>query len=199
MSEVFYNTPMQIDLRKQRVLHAIRYFARNTEYCGKIKLFKLLYLLDFQHVAETGKPVTGLDYEAWKFGPVPVQVMEMWEDLENGTVEGCYVCPERVHDFVRQTIKVAPDASFDENLFSRRELRIMREMAERYRQTASPEMIDVTHQENGAWDKVWQNGKGAFKPIPYALAIPEESPAASILLEIQQDYQSRQKALQNIS
>ncbi len=185
-------------LSQKRLFNVIRYFARNTEHCGKIKLFKLLYLLDFQHVSETGKPVTGLDYEAWKFGPVPIQVMEMWEDLESGTVEGCHVVPEQVHDFVRQTIKVDPDAGFEERLFSRRELRIMQELAEKYQQTVSPEMIDVTHQENGAWDKVWQNGKGAFQAIPYELGIPEENPYADVLREIHKEYQTRQNAIQSL-
>ena len=51
------------------------------EACGKIKLFKLLYLLDFEHFRQTGKSATGLEYQAWKFGPVPIELMEEWEDL----------------------------------------------------------------------------------------------------------------------
>ncbi len=183
-------------LGEQRLSNIICFFAQNTEQCGKIKLFKLLYLLDFQHVRETGKPVTGLDYQAWKFGPVPVKLMESWDDPEAPLAEGCRVEPELIHDYTRQTVKIEPGFDFKEELFSRREIRIMRALAERYRQTASPTMIDVTHQENGAWDKVWQGGKGRFEPIPYGLAIPEEDPSANTLHEIHGEYQSRKAAVE---
>lgn len=32
---------------RQRLLQALVFFASHTQHCGKIKLFKLLYLLDF--------------------------------------------------------------------------------------------------------------------------------------------------------
>lgn len=186
------------ELSRRRLFNVIRYFARNTEYCGKVKLFKLLYLLDFQHVAEIGKPVTGLNYEAWKFGPVPVEVMQMWEDFESGPVGGCYVTPESVQGFVRQTVKVLLGVCFEQRLFSRRELRIMQELAEKYRQTVSPMMIDVAQKENGAWAKVWRDGKGAFQVIPYRLAIGEENPHADTLRAVQEDYQARQDSIEEM-
>ena len=45
-------------------------------------------------------------------------------------------------------------------------------------------MIDVTHTQNGAWDKVWQGGAGKGQPIPYALGVPDEDPSKPILLEV---------------
>lgn len=184
---------------EQRISNIIRFFAQNTECCGKIKLFKLLYLLDFQHVRETGKPVTGLDYQAWKFGPVPMQIMERWDDPDTEIADGCSVTSEPVFDYVRQTVKVDPACQFNELLFSRRELRIMRDLAEKYRRTTSPRMIDVTHQENGAWDKVWQNGRGKYNSIPYDLAISEDNPNRVVLREIQGEFRARQAALQALS
>ena len=47
------------------------YFAQNTNFCGKTKLMKLLYFLDFMHFKQTGKAVTDLYYFAWEQGPVP--------------------------------------------------------------------------------------------------------------------------------
>lgn len=184
---------------RQRLSNIIRYFARNTEACGKIKLFKLLYLLDFQHVGETGKPVIGLDYQAWKFGPVPVQVMESWDDPETEVAEGCTIVSQTVFDYPRQTIVADPGYDFDEDIFSRRELRIMRELAEKYRSSLSSAMIDVTHQQNGAWDKVWQDGRGAYQPIPFEMAIPDEDPHASVLREIHGDYQARNRAAKELA
>ena len=55
---------------KEKLGNAVIYFSENTEHCHKLKLFKLLYYLDFWHFKETGKSVTGLTYNAWGKGPV---------------------------------------------------------------------------------------------------------------------------------
>ena len=190
---------MDTQAQQQRLTNAIIYFARNTERCGKIKLFKLLYLLDFQHFRETGKSVTGLDYQAWKFGPVPVKIMESWDDPDTPVALGCHIEGERVIDHLRHTVKLDSGTQFDDSDFSRRQLRIMHDLVERYRDTNSPAMIDVTHQENGAWDKVWRNGQGSFQHIPYDLAVPDDDPHYSELLEIHSEQQARKAALDALS
>lgn len=60
---------MLITHEREKLINAIIFFANHTKHLGKIKLFKLLYLLDFEHFRQTGQNVTGLDYRAWKFGP----------------------------------------------------------------------------------------------------------------------------------
>src|SRR5688500_15970622 len=60
--------------RREKLLNAIVFFAANTRYCGKTKLYKLLYLLDFEHYKATGRSVTGLEYYAWQMGPVPAKL-----------------------------------------------------------------------------------------------------------------------------
>jgi Uncharacterized phage-associated protein len=181
--------------QRQKLINAIIYFAQNTAHCGKIKLFKLLYLLDFQHFQETGKSVTGFDYQAWKFGPVPVKLMEEWESFGEDLLNAVHIESEKVYDFERQSVKVNPGISFDESGFTPRQLRIMKSLSEAYKDTFSPAMIDVTHAQNGAWDKVWQNGKGAFDPIPYDLAVAEDDPDRSIILEIHAEQMMRLSAL----
>ncbi len=54
---------------KLRLYNACIYFLKNTKYCYKTKLFKLLYELDFKHFELTGSSVTGQKYVAWQFGP----------------------------------------------------------------------------------------------------------------------------------
>ena len=169
---------------RRRLINAVLFFAKNTKYCGKIKLFKLLYLLDFEHFRQTGKSVTGYDYQAWKFGPVPLDLMEEWEQLDPDLAQVVHIVPEPVISYVRQTVKANEGVEFDDDEFTPRQLRIMDELAARYRETMSDKMIDVTHAQNGAWDKVWQDGKGAHQPIPYALGIADDVPDKPILLEV---------------
>ncbi|WP_343632455.1 Panacea domain-containing protein [Roseateles sp.] len=176
---------------RHRLINAVLFFAKNTKYCGKIKLFKLLYLLDFEHFRQTGKSVTGYDYQAWKFGPVPVELMEEWEQLDPDLAQVVHIVPEPVIDFVRQTVKANEGSEFDDTEFTARQLRIMNELSARYRDTKSDKMIDVTHAQNGAWDKVWEGGKGAHKQIPYALGIPDDAPDKAILLEVAKEQAMR--------
>lgn len=59
---------MLITHDREKLINTIIYFAIHVKKCGKIKLFKLLYFLDFEHYKQTGRSVTGLDYYAWKMG-----------------------------------------------------------------------------------------------------------------------------------
>jgi len=59
---------MIITYHREKLLNAIIYMANNKMFCGKTKLLKLLYFLDFKHFKQTAKSVTGLDYYAWEKG-----------------------------------------------------------------------------------------------------------------------------------
>lgn len=174
---------MASSLSRIRTKNAIFYFASETRACGKIKLFKLLYLLDFEHFRQTGRSVTGYEYEAWKFGPVPPALMEEWEAIEDDLRQYVVIRPERVIDYFRETVVPVPGAEFDDSDFTPRQLKIMDDLVAQYRDTLSERMIDVTHAQNGAWDRVWAGGEGRQSPIPYALALPEDFPHRAAILE----------------
>lgn len=172
---------MLLTHEREKLINAIIYFAQHTKHLGKIKLFKLLYLLDFEHFRMTGRGVTGLDYHAWKYGPVPVALNQEWEELEADLAAAITIQPEQIIDYVRETI--VPQAMFDDSYFSRRELRIMDGLANQYRDELSHKMIDVTHAENGAWAKVWNFGQGFDQRIAYTLAIADDAPHREAILE----------------
>ena len=66
----------------------------------------------------------------------------------------------------------------------------MAELVSQYGKEYSPKMIDVTHAENGAWIKVWNNGKGFNQRISYDLAIADDEPYRDIILEAAKEYQA---------
>ncbi len=76
---VAYSNPMLATYQREKLINAVLYFATKTKFCGKTKLFKLLYFLDFEHYKKTGRSVTGLRYCAWGKGPVPVSLYEEME------------------------------------------------------------------------------------------------------------------------
>lgn len=183
------------DLNRNRLLNAVVFFVENVRVCGKIKLFKLLYLMDFEHFRQTGKSVTGVEYQAWKFGPVPVELMEKWEDMDEDLGRLIHIEPEKIIDHTRHNVVVNEGVRFDPDDFTPRQLRIMEDLAARFREEYSGKMIDVTHEQNGAWDKVWQGGLGAHRVIPYELAVGEDMPEREALLSIARERTMYQAAL----
>lgn len=166
---------------REKLINTAIYFADNTQYCGKIKLIKLLYLLDFEHFRQTGVSVTGLEYRAMKLGPVPMSLYEEWDALAPDFADAIDIVPEQVIDYERLTVR--PKRPFDDSFFTRRELRLMEQLAERFRTDYSQPLINVTHQERGPWSAIWDNGQGYLERIPYALAIRDEDPNARFVRE----------------
>jgi uncharacterized phage-associated protein len=159
------------------------FFAKHTEACGKIKLFKLLYMFDFEHFRQTGKSATGLNYEAWKFGPVPAELVSEWQALRADLSGAVEIVKEQQFDYVRETVKVRQGVEFYDDDFTTRQLNILASLCEKFIENKSQRMIDVTHEQNGAWHKIWADGKGNHMLIPYELALPEDAPNRTLILE----------------
>jgi uncharacterized phage-associated protein len=179
---------MLISTARQKLINAIVFFAANTRYCGKVKLFKLLYLLDFAHFRETGRSVTGVEYLAWKMGPVPLELMQEWDQLEPDLAAAIDIQLERVIDFTRE--RAVPKAAFDDSPFTKRELRLMEELAARFRDDFTQPLVNITHAERGPWDKIWDDGRGNNARIPYSLAVPDDDPNREAILQAARDYEA---------
>ncbi|HYG07710.1 MAG TPA: Panacea domain-containing protein [Stenotrophomonas sp.] len=172
---------------REKLINAAIFFAANTRYCGKIKLIKLLYLLDFEHFRQTGRSVTGLEYRAMKMGPVPMELFEEWEALEPDFAEAIQIVPEQVFDYCRDSVR--PKREFDASHFTRRELRLMEQLSVRFNTDFSQPLINVTHTERGPWDAIWDNGRGNLEKIPYALAVQGDDEAAIAARESAEEYE----------
>ena len=183
---------MLVSRSRDKLINAILYFAEHTRGLGKIKLFKLLYLLDFEHFRETGRPVTGMEYRAWKMGPVPAALVQIWDDLDPDLAEAIEIRPEKVYDYVREN--VIPKRRFDDAHFTPRELRILTDLAARYADDLSEKMIDITHAENGAWASVWQDGEGSDQVISYRLALADNDPNREAILRAALEYEAIERA-----
>lgn len=183
---------MLVSRSRDKLINSILYFAERTRGLGKIKLFKLLYLLDFEHFRQTGRPVTGMEYRAWKMGPVPAELVQIWDDLDADVAEAIEIRPEKVYDYVREN--VIPKRRFDDAHFTPRELRILADLAERYADDLSEKMSDITHAENGAWARIWQDGAGSDQVIGYRLALADNDPNREAILQAAAEYEAIERA-----
>ncbi|QJD90128.1 SocA family protein [Duganella dendranthematis] len=153
---------------REKLLNVIIFFATNTRNLGKVKLWKLLYFLDFQHYRDVGRPVTGLQYFAWPKGPVPVELQNEVSKPADDMKEKLDL---QLHEFEKGVaMTVTPKVDFDASLFSKRELRLLENLAKEFCDSSADNMIEATHFENQPWDKIFnvQGQKQAM--IPYELA-----------------------------
>ena len=163
---------------REKLIQAIIFFTKNTKKCGKVKLFKLLYFLDFEHFKKTGRSVTGLDYFAWKMGPVPVSLYEEIDAPEADMSSAILFEQKPIRNGEQLMLTMIPQIAFSGRQFSRREREIMNALAVEYKNTDSENMIEATHLENLPWDKIYNKLGMQQALIPYDLAVrPDEKDA----------------------
>ena len=155
---------------------------------------KLLYFLDFIHFRQSGKSVTGRDYFAWKMGPVPVDVYkEITGSDDKGLGLNKIVALIPKGDLLKQiTPKVG--VKFDGDVFSEREFRILRNVAEIFRDALANDMIEVTHLKNHPWE-LTKKEKGYLERIDYELALDgsEDQLNPEIIVERQNEIAEMQR------
>lgn len=161
---------MILTYHREKLINAIIYFANHTKYCGKTKLLKLLYFLDFMQFKRTAKSVTGLDYFAWEKGPVPVTLFEelsgpMSPDLKSA-----------IHDLPggKETFqKIRPKKDFNQDYFSQNEMKLLDDIAFIFCDAKAEDMVEASHLRNEPWDRTLRE-KGLSKKIDYMLALDSD-------------------------
>ena len=161
---------MLITHEREKLIQAVIYFAQNTKFCGKVKLFKLLYFLDFEHYKITGRSVTGLKYCAWKMGPVPTELFDELETPEPDMAEALEISEIPTYRG-NKMLSLKPLKEFSSELFTKRELKMLETLAREYESTNADDMIEATHLENLPWDKVYNQEKSPRAEIPYTYAL----------------------------
>lgn len=157
---------MLITHEREKLINTIIYFSQNTKCCGKTKLFKLLYFLDFEHFKVTGRSVTGLSYHAWKMGPVPQELFDEIESPEPDMAEALRIS-EIPTQRGRPMLTFNPTRAFSREHFTSREMRLLESLAKEYYYTSTDDMIEATHLENQPWHRVYEVEGNKFGEIPY--------------------------------
>lgn len=157
---------------REKLINAIIYFCNNTTSCNKIKLLKLLYFLDFEHFAQTGRSVTGLEYEAWEKGPVPV---DLYREMDLPKPDLAEKVSFRVQPLKgdKSMLVIEPIAHFDASCFTKRELSLLKEVADRYAMSRADEMIWLAHQQIEPWHRVYEVENRKNQRIPYEYALTD--------------------------
>ena len=159
------------EIERQKLLEAAAFFVSHTKNCGLVKLFKLLYYADMLHFRETGRGMTGLNYRALPYGPGPT---ELYNEVQAPMADMRRVLsiqsPPRGDandDAPRLTrITIVRNPGTDE--LTKRELRIINELAEIFRDVTAEQISDISHARNGPWDVAKNAGNGRWgHPIDF--------------------------------
>jgi uncharacterized phage-associated protein len=125
---------------------------------------KLLYFLDFCHFKQTGKTVTGLEYYAWRMGPVPKALFEEMSNMKPDLSKKVTIV--QIENFQKiQAIK-----PFNDECFTRRQLKLLEQLSFVFKDAKAEDMIEVTHLRNEPWHKTLTQ-KGEFQKIDFILSI----------------------------
>ncbi len=164
---------------RKKLLNAVLYFAKKVKNPSKVKTFKLLYFLDFEHFRQTGRNVTNLDYYAYDFGPVPLEFYkevctnEVPKDFSDALTIAPFESEETGKKGGMFKAKRQPDLS----VFSPREQRILEKLAFIFKEVDANTISDVSHFKNHPWDRTIKE-KGPREKIDYTLALDDESPVS---------------------
>ncbi|KAB2891390.1 MAG: SocA family protein [Desulfobulbaceae bacterium] len=178
---------MIVTFRREKLINAVLYFARNTKFCGKTKLMKLLYFLDFTHFQQTGKAVTELDYYAWDFGPVPRDFFYELSGNMGDDLRKAVAVTKQSEKFEQVCAKIKPNLQY----FSPREQRILENICVIFRDVKAEEISEISHLRNHPWDRTIKE-KGESEKIDYLLAVDDGAESLSLEL-IQQRVKERQE------
>jgi uncharacterized phage-associated protein len=161
---------------REKLLHSILYFVKNTKYCNITKLMKLLYLLDFNHYKETGRSVTGLPYYTFKFGPVPRDIYnELNDDGQNSDIHN-YFSINKVEYNNKPVTTISPKRTFNFNpqVFTKRELNLLENISMICKDVTSLPMVELSHTKDKPWD-ITMKEEGLNSYIDYNLILDESS------------------------
>lgn len=136
--------------------NTILFFINRFGGVFRTQLNKLLFYADFVSYRELGMSVTGLQYNAIKYGPVPVR----WDRVYS-SFNDIYPQPtDTGNGNIRN--KLVSQTPCDTSVFTDRQLNILNSVYEKFKGLSSREISEISHQE-----QAWQTHINANEPINF--------------------------------
>ncbi len=121
---------------------------------GKLKIMKLLYFLDFDFFEKYGKSVSGDEYLRFENGPVPRMAEKFLKQMSG---VGIKICNKKVCEGLRDQQHIEALKNFDITFFSKEELMMMEDVADKWEKFSGSEMKSASHGE-APWIATKPNG-----------------------------------------
>ncbi|MBU3677891.1 MAG: DUF4065 domain-containing protein, partial [Chitinophagaceae bacterium] len=130
----------------------------------KTKLNKLLFYADFLMFKRYCFSVSGMRYKAIQWGPVPNNFQSLFEYLYNNNIIDIQTT-EFPNGYIGEQFKVKDGRTFQSNLFSQEEQAVLHEVAHRFSNTGTNDIVNFSHLETA-----WLNNEEHQSLISYQYA-----------------------------
>jgi len=143
-------------INEKKYKNAVLFFANKVRNgtLGKLKMMKLLYYLDFDFFEKYGKSVTGDSYLRFENGPVPQTAEKI---LKNMTGKDIKVTRRTMPKGYNDQQLIEPLKDFDMSVFSKEELVMLEEIADKWEKFSGSDMKMASHGE-APWIATKPNG-----------------------------------------
>lgn len=107
-------------------------------------MMKLLYYLDFDFFEKYGRSVTGDQYLRFEYGPVPRMGEKILKEMSRKEIK---ITKRRIADGLNDQLHIEALKEFDVNVFTKEELLMLEEIADKWERFAGAEMKTASHGE----------------------------------------------------
>ncbi|MFH1029724.1 MAG: Panacea domain-containing protein [bacterium] len=135
-----------VKINEKKYKNVILFFANRIQNntLGKLKIMKLLYFLDFDFFEKYGKSVTGDEYLRFERGPVPRMAEKILKEMTGKEIK---VTKIKMGAGYNDQHHVSSLQEFDMGLFTKEELLMMEDIADKWEKFSGAEMKNASHGE----------------------------------------------------
>ena len=138
----------------EKAYHMVRFFADGLKPL-KTALNKLLFYADFYHFKKSGMGISGLQYRAIQWGPVPSQFDYLFKMAEESQIINLrYELWEGNKEMV--SIDPSEEVSFRQELFREDEIESLDTVLNTFKKMKTGQLVDISHGESAWKDNIEQ-------------------------------------------
>ena len=141
----------------RRVTEMVKFFVCQEGGVFPTKLNKEMFYADFLHYKLHGQSISGLQYQAIQYGPVPVHYDTVYDNIDG-------ISKELVISHNMESTRLSCEG-FDASVFSEQELQTLHAVLTMVRPMNTKDLIDKSHEEDA-----WLNHHEGNGLIPYSEA-----------------------------
>jgi len=133
-------------INEKKYKNAILFFAKKIQNgtLGKLKMMKLLYYLDFDFFEKYGRSVTGDEYLRFENGPVPRMAEKILKQMSGNEIK---ITSRKMPKGYNDQQHIEPLVDFNPEFFSKEEILMMEEIADKWEKFTGAEMKSASHGE----------------------------------------------------
>lgn len=141
---------MQFKFNEKRSTQAAAFLIkRNDNVLNYMKLIKLLYLVDRAALLKWQQPITGDKYYSLPKGPIVSNILDKICNRPNPEAPDFWSSIIRKSDTDCYAVTTISDVEYDE--LSKRELKLLEHMDERFKKLSQWDMVDYCHKNLPEW------------------------------------------------